>query len=57
MDESVVFDSVTMPPTDEDGLPMDAAQFAFLLEVYLKEQNDVDCSSRIEGNNIMFTIN
>lgn len=57
MDESIIFDSVTMPPTDEDGLPMDAAQFAFLLEVYLKEQNGVDCSSRIEGNNIMFTIN
>lgn len=57
MDESIIFDTVTMPPTDEDGLPMDAAQFAFLLEVYLKEQNNVDCSSRIEGNNIMFTIN
>jgi len=47
---------VTMPPTDQDGFPMDAAQFAFLLESYLKETIKVDCSSRIDGNMILFTI-
>ena len=56
MAESIIFDSVTMPPTDVDGLTMDAAQFAFLLESYLKEEVGIDCSSRIDGNNILFTI-
>lgn len=56
MAESIIFDSVTMPPTDTDGIAMDAAQFAFLLESYLKEEIGVDCSSRIDGNNILFTI-
>lgn len=54
--EIIIFDKVTMPPTDVDGLPMDAAQFAFLLESYLKETEGVDCSSLIEGNMIIFTI-
>ena len=56
MDDSIVFDNVTIPPVDQDGLPMDVAQFAFLLESYLKEDNSVNCSSRIQGNVIMFTI-
>lgn len=56
MDESIIFDSVTMPPTDVDGLAMDAAQFAFLIESYLKEEIGIDCSSRIDGNSILFTI-
>lgn len=56
MDDSIIFDNVTIPPVDQDGLPMDAAQFAFLLESYLKEDNNVNCSSRIQGNIIMFTI-
>lgn len=56
MAESIIFDSVTMPPTDVDGLAMDAAQFAFLLESYLKEEIGIDCSSRIDGNNILFTV-
>lgn len=56
MAESIIFDSVTMPPTDADGLAMDAAQFAFLLESYLKEEVEVECSSRVDGNNILFTI-
>lgn len=56
MAESIIFDSVTMPPTDADGLAMDAAQFAFLLESYLKEEMGIDCSSRNDGNNILFTI-
>lgn len=54
--EMMLFDSVTMPPTDEDGLPMDAAQFAFLLESYLKETIGVDCSSRVDGNMVLFSI-
>ena len=54
--EMMLFDSVTIPPTDEDGLPMDAAQFAFLLESYLKETIGVDCSSRVDGNMILFSI-
>ena len=54
--ELMFFDTVTMPPTDQDGLPMDAAQFAFMLESYLKETIMVDCSSRIDGNMILFTI-
>jgi len=56
MAELMLFDTVTMPPTDQDGFPMDAAQFAFLLESYLKETIKVDCSSRIDGNMILFTI-
>ena len=56
MAESIIFDSVTMPPTDADGLSMDAAQFAFLIESYLKEEIGIDCSSRIDGNIILFTI-
>ena len=56
MAESIIFDSVTMPPTDADGLSMDAAQFAFLIESYLKEEIGIDCSSRVDGNIILFTI-
>lgn len=56
MEESIIFDSVTIPPTDVDGLTLDAAQFAFLLESYLKEEIGIDCSSRIDGNNILFTV-
>lgn len=56
MAESIIFDSVTMPPTDVDGLPMDAAQFAFLLESYLKEEIGIECTQRNDGNNILFTI-
>lgn len=56
MEEKVTFGTVTMPPADVDGLPMDAGQFAFLLESHLKEQIGVDCSSRIDGNLILFTI-
>ncbi len=56
MDESMIFDYVTIPPKDQDGLRMDAAQYAFLLEQYLKETEGIDCSSRVDGNNILFTI-
>lgn len=56
VDESMIFDYVTIPPKDTDGLLMDAAQFAFLLESYLKEDNGINCSSKIEGNTIFFSI-
>ncbi len=56
MEEEMLFDYVTIPPKDSDGLAMDAAQFAFLLEQYLKEENNISCSSRVEGNAIFFTI-
>ena len=56
VDETMIFDYVTIPPKDTDGLLMDAAQYAFLLESFLKEENNINCSSRIEGNTIFFTI-
>lgn len=56
MEETMIFDYVMMPPVDADGIKMDAAQYAFLIESYLREEMGVDCSSRVEGNNILFTI-
>jgi len=56
VDEGMIFDYVTIPPKDADGLLMDAAQYAFMIESFLKEENGVNCSSRIEGNTIFFTI-
>ncbi|MBP5764075.1 MAG: hypothetical protein J6W47_03105 [Bacteroidales bacterium] len=56
VDESMIFDMVKIPPRDKDGLVMDAAQFGFLIESHLKEEHEVDCSSRIDGNNILITI-
>ena len=56
MDESMIFDYVTIPPKDIDGLRMDAAQFGFILEQYLKEDEGLDCSLRVDGNNILVTI-
>lgn len=56
VDESIIFDYVTIPPKDTDGLHMDAAQFAFIIEQYLKEDEGVDCSTRVDGNNILITI-
>lgn len=55
VDESMVFDYVTMPPVDQDGLPMDAEQFAYLLQEFL---NGKGVSTRYvtEGNTILFTI-
>ena len=54
--EEIIYDYVMMPPFDEDGIRMDAAQFAFLLESHLKEEMGVDCTSRVIGNKILFTI-
>ena len=31
-------------------------KYAFLIESFLKEENGINCSSRIEGNTIFFTI-
>ena len=56
VDETMIFDYVTIPPKDTDGLLMDAAQYAFLIESFLKEENNINCSSRVEGNTIFFTI-
>ena len=56
VDESMIFDYVTIPPKDADGLQMDAAEFGFVLEQYLKETEGIDCSVRIDGNNILVTI-
>lgn len=55
VEESMIFDSVRIPPTDADGLPMDAAQFTFLLESYLKDEG-INCTTRVDGDNILVTI-
>ena len=55
VDESMIFDNVTMPPVDQDGLPMDAEQFAYLLQEYLQEKG-VATRYVTEGNTILFTI-
>ncbi len=55
-DEAMIFDNVKIPPLDADGLPMDAAQFTFMLESYLKEEQQVDCTTRVDGDNILVTI-
>ena len=56
VDEFMTFDYVVIPPVDADGLKMDAAQFSFLLEEYLKESENIPCSVRLDGNKIMVTI-
>ena len=56
VDDNITFDWINIPPLDEDGLRMDAAQFSFLLESYLKETEGIPCSARLEGNKIMITI-
>lgn len=56
VDDNMTFDYIVIPPIDADGLRMDAAQFSFLLEEYLKETENIPCSARLEGNKIMITI-
>lgn len=56
VDESLIFDYVVMPPKDADGIKMDAAQFEFILEQYLKETEGIECSGRVDGNTILITI-
>lgn len=55
-DEAMIFDSVKLPPVDADGQPMDAAQFTFMLESFLKDEQGVDCTTRVDGDNILVTI-
>lgn len=55
--ESMVFDYVMIPPKDSDGLMMDAAQFAFLLQSYLAQEQGISCSSKVDGTTIYITIN
>lgn len=56
VDDNMTFDYIVIPPIDADGLRMDAAQFSFMLEEYLKESENIPCSARLEGNKIMITI-
>lgn len=56
VDDNITYDYIVIPPVDEDGLRMDAAQFSFLLEQYLKETENIPCSARVEGNKIMITV-
>lgn len=56
VDDNITFDYIVIPPIDADGLRMDAAQFSFLFEEYLKETENIPCSARLEGNKIMITI-
>ncbi|MGM9787060.1 MAG: DUF6175 family protein [Candidatus Cryptobacteroides sp.] len=56
VDESIIFDYVMIPPKDEDGLMMDAAQFGFKIEDWLNETIGVPCSSRIDGTTVYITI-
>lgn len=56
VDDNLTFDYIVIPPIDADGLRMDAAQFSFMLEEYLKETENIPCSTRLEGNKIMITI-
>lgn len=56
IDDNMTFDYIVIPPIDQDGLRMDAAQFSFLIEEYLKETENIPCSVRLEGNKIMITI-
>ena len=56
VEDNLTFDYIVIPPVDADGLRMDAAQFSFMLEEYLKESENIPCSARLEGNKIMITI-
>ncbi|MBR1929170.1 MAG: hypothetical protein IJ834_05455 [Paludibacteraceae bacterium] len=56
VDEFMHFDYIAIPPVDQDGLKMDASQFSFYLEQYLKETEKINCSVRLEGNKIMVII-
>ena len=56
VDTSVIFDYVMIPPRDEDGLAMDAAQFGFMIEAWLNDTVGVPCVSRFDGTTIYITI-
>lgn len=56
VDTSVIFDYVIIPPRDEDGYSMDAAQFGFRIEAWLNDTLGVPCTSRFDGTTIYITI-
>ena len=56
VDTSVLFDYVMIPPRDEDGLVMDAAQFGFKIEAWLNDTLGLPCASRFDGTTIYITI-
>lgn len=56
VDTSVLFDYVMIPPRDEDGMMMDAAQFGFKIEAWLNDTVGVPCMSRFDGTTIYITI-
>lgn len=56
VDTKLIYDSVSIPPTDSDGLPMDPLTFSYLLETYLSKELGVSASSRIDGRTILITI-
>ncbi len=55
VDESMIFDNVQIPPKDTDGFPMDTAQFAENLIMYLSEMG-VTCENKLDGNTVYITI-
>ncbi len=55
--ESMIFDYIMIPVKDSDGIMMDAAQYAFLIQSYLIEEQNVSCSTKVDGNTIYLTIN
>ena len=56
VDTSIIFDYVTIPPRDEDGYIMDAAQFGFKIEAWLNDTVGVPCTRRFDGTTIYITI-
>ncbi|MBR5498659.1 MAG: hypothetical protein IKV75_00680 [Bacteroidales bacterium] len=56
VDTSVIFDYVMIPPRDEDGLVMDAAQYGFKIEAWLNDTLGLPCVSRFDGTTIYITI-
>ena len=55
VDTTVLFDYVIIPPRDEDGYIMDAAQYGFKIEAWLNNEG-IPCTSRFDGTTIYITI-
>lgn len=56
VDTSVIFDYVIIPPRDEEGFGMDAAQYGFKIEAWFNDTLGIPCTSRFDGNTIYITI-
>lgn len=56
VDTKLIYDSVSIPPTDADGFAMDPMAFSYLIETYLQNELGLEARSRIEGRKIMITI-